>query len=254
MDERNVSLEADLLTAAVLTADEQAIVRELLSTTRSGSEVIPDDIAPEELWRYLSATCKGVRRVEDAKSRLKFFLGRMLVKLQSHPQLFEAQGYTTFNDFVTYGLEKLFGVSRNEGYVVKRIDEELGRRLTVSQMAEIGISNLSLAATALRQKLDPGTPPEKREAEITRWIDLAKTSTVKEMREVLASDGLVEEGDLEMTVLSLTLRKSVRSRFAEFRKQPWVRAKGGETDSSLLDAMMAEAATWEAEYEQARRG
>lgn len=248
MTELKVRDDAELLTS-VLTVDEKEIVRELLTTTKGATEVIPDDIAPEDLWRYLAATCKGVRRVEDAKARLKFWLGRMLVKIQQHPQLFQAQGYENFNDFVTVGLDELFGVSRNEGYIVKRISEQLGDRLTVEQMTEIGISNLALAASALRQKLPDGVPIETREKEINKWIDLAKTKQVKEMKEILINEALAEEGSLDLTVLTLTVQRDVANRWKEFKKQPWVRNRGA-SDSLLLDGLMMEASTWESEYQQ----
>lgn len=249
MTDLKVRDDAELLTS-VLTEEEKEIVRELLTTTKGATDVIPDDIAPEDLWRYLAATCKGVRRVDDAKARLKFWLGRMLVKIQEHPKLFEAQGYSNFNDFVTVGLSDLFGVSRNEGYVVKRISEQLGDRLTVEEMSEIGISNLALAATALRQKLPDGVPVETREKEIDKWINLAKTKPVKEMKQIMADESLIEQGELDFTALNLTVQKPVAERWKQFRKQPWVQAKAGGSDTQILDSLMSEASTWEAEFNE----
>lgn len=242
----------DLLTAA-LTREEQEIVRELLTTQKPAAEVIPDDITPDDLWRYLSATCKGVRRVEDARARLKFWLGRMLVKIQAYPQLYEAQGYANFSDFVANGLDRLFGVSRNEGFIVKRIDEQLGKVLSIEQMTDIGIVNLSIAASAIRSETSDGTPPEKREEITRRWIDLARTKTGKEMKTIMVANGLIEKGDLDLTVITLTVQKSVEDKWRTFRGQKWVSAKVGSTDSGLLNCLMAEAASWEAEFNEAAR-
>ncbi len=232
--------------SSVLSPQEQEIVRELLTTTKSAIEVIPDDITPTDLWAYLSASCKGIARVDFAKSRLKLFLGRMLVQIQKYPELFQAQGYATFNAFATEGVEKLFGVSRNEAYVVKRIEEELGARLSIQEMSEIGISNLNLASKAIRQKIDEGTPPEIREKVINYWIESAKTDSVAAMNERLASNGL-DPG--EMMALTINVKKPTRDKYLEFRKQDHVVWKcGGNSDNSILDSLMDEASCWEAEY------
>jgi hypothetical protein len=202
---------------------------------------------PAELWGYLAASCKGVRRVEDAKSRLKIFLGRILVQVQKHPELYQAQGYPTFNEFASVGVDRLFGVSRNEAFICKKIAEELGDSLSIQEMSDIGISNLNLAANAIRQKVPDGAPPDVKEREKQYWIKSAKTDTYVQLRERMAIKGLVEEGDLEMAVLAMSIQKSVRDRWMEFRKQPWVRLRAGETDSMVLDALMQEASCWEGE-------
>jgi hypothetical protein len=240
--------------SSVLSPEEQTIVRELLTTRKSANEVIPDDISSTELWSYLSACCKGVVRVEDARSRLKIFLGRMLVQIQKHPELYQAHGYPNYNAFISKGVQLLFGVSRNEAFVCKKIIEELGDRLTIDEMSDIGISNLNLAANAIRQKVPDGVTPEVREREITYWVDHAKTDNYATLKERLVVRGLIEEGDLSMSILSLNLQQGVRDRWMAFRKKDWVRAKAGETDSQILDALLMEASAWEAEFQSAEQG
>jgi hypothetical protein len=238
--------------STILSPEEKEIIRELLTTTRPANEVIPDDISSSDLWMMLAATCKGVKGVEDAKSRLKIFLGRMLVQLQKHPELYQAHGYPNYNSFMTEGVQALFGVSRNEAFVCKKIIEELGDRLTIEEMSDMGISNLNLVANAIRQKVPDGVASDVREREITYWVDHGKTDNYATLKERLVIRGIIDEGEIDMQMLSINLQKSVRDRWMRFRKQDWVKAHAGETDSMILDALMSEAMCWEATVERER--
>lgn len=233
----------------LLTTDERTIVRELLTTTQSAAEVIPDEMSPTDLWRYLAATCKGINRTQEASARLKFFLGRILVQVQKHPELFQSQDYATFNDFVTVGVPKLFGISRPESFIVKKIQEELGARLKIEEMEDIGISRLNVAANQIRQKTPPGTPIEIREKTVELWVERAKTSSLEQMKQYAVDDGTAEAGEMDTVSVILQLKKSTYDRFCDFRANDWVKKRAGESDSDVLDALIAEASSWEAEYE-----
>jgi hypothetical protein len=97
-------------------------------------------------------------------------------------------------------------------------------------------------------------PAEKREEQIQYWINAARTDTYVGLKERIADQGLVEEGELEMKSLVLSLRGDVRERWMEFRREPWVINKAGaNTDSSVLLAILSECSSWEAEYEEGLR-
>ena len=236
----------------LLTADEQVIVKDLLTTTDPPSDVIPDDMSPTDLWRYLAAVCKGITRTQEAAARLKFFLGRILVQVQKNPELYTSQGYETFNNFVTDGVPKLFGVSRPEAYISKKISEVLGERLPINEMEEIGISKLNVASNAIRQKTPLGTPSDVASRTLELWVSRSKEMSLDEMKETQAKENGGETGDADSVSVIFNLKESVYERFKEFRAQEWVLAKAGKSDSEVLDAMMAEAATWEAEYQETR--
>jgi hypothetical protein len=235
---------------SLLTSDERVIVMEMLTTRRSTTELIPDDMDPTDLWRYLSAACKGINRTTEAAARLKLFLGRILVQVQKCPDLFLSQGYTSFNDFITTGVPKLFGISRPEGFIAKKIAEELGGRLAIEEMEQIGISKLNAAANAIRQKAPEGTPQEIRERTVDLWVERAKNSSLDQMKQFAVDDGLAEKGEMDVVTVIFELKGNVYERFKEFRDQPWVLAHvGGTTDSEVLDGMMAECQSWQAEEE-----
>ena len=233
----------------LLTADEQVIVRELLSTDLPTSEVIPDDMSPTDLWRYLAATCKGINRTQEASARLKLFLGRILVQVQKHPELYKSQEYDTFNSFITDVVPKLFGISRPEAFIVKKISEELGDTLQIDEMESIGVSKLNVAANSIRQKNVAGTPDDIRQKTVDLWVERAKTSSLEQMKQFQVDDGLKEAGEVDTVSVIFQLKEGVYERFKMFRAQPWVRKKAGESDSEVFEALMAEAAVWEAEAE-----
>jgi len=231
----------------LLTADEQVIVKDLINATGSASEVLPDDMDPTNIWRYLAATCKGVRRTQEAASKLKFFLGRILVLVQANPEIHTSQGYVNFNDFITDGVPKLFGISRPEGFIVKKIDEELSSMLTIDELQDIGISKANFMANIFRQRLPPGTLPEIRTELTTKWIDRSRTMSLDEMKAEAVKENMAEDGDLDLVSVIFHLKESTYNRLKEFRSQPWVRVKAGESDTDVMEAFMGECSSWEAE-------
>ncbi len=238
-----------------MSSEEKLIIKELLSSSDSPDNLIPADISPTDLWTCLSAACKGSRKVAAAGTKIKLYLGAVLTRLQDHPDLWTAQGYKTFNDFMTRGVEELFGVSRAEAFLTKRIIEETGKILTIDQMSEIGISNLNIASGAIRKRVPSGATPEQREKVTNYWIEAAKKDSFQQIKERAASEGIVDSPqDFTMVARTLNIKESTDTRWMAFRKQPWVSAKGGGTDGSILDAMMDECASWEAEFEESQRG
>jgi len=86
------------------------------------------------------------------------------------------------------------------------------------------------------------------------WIDAAGKDTYQQIRERAATQGIVEQpADLDMVTRTLNIQKSTDERWMAFRKQPWVSAKAGGSDSVILDAMMAECSSWESELNEAER-
>lgn len=238
-----------------MTTDEKKIISALLASKDSPDKLISADATPEELWMCLSAACKGTQLVTAAGTKFKLFLGAILTRIQDHPDLWKAHGYNTFNDFMSKGVYSLFGVSRAEAYLTKRIIEETGDKLTINEMADIGISNLNVAATAIRQRTPSGVTPEQRDKTKDIWIGRAKNKTYQQMKELAATDGVVDSPqDFDMVGRTFNLKQTTDERWMAFRKQPWVSAKGGGTDSTILEAMMDECASWEAEAEEAARG
>jgi hypothetical protein len=243
-----------LVQTAELSPKERRIVVDILNTSETAEQLIPDTIAPEDLWEKLSATAKALERIGRAISRLKPFLGRMLIVLQKYPDLYKDLGYPNFNEFMTRGCEELFGVSRSEAFACKRIAEVFGNALTPGQMEEIGLSKLSIAATAVKKRIDDGMPQEIKDKQINYWVEAAKTDTFFGLKERIADQGLVDAGELEMKSLVLYLREEVREQFLEFRRNPWVVSTAGAgTDSAVLLRMMEECSSWQSEWEQSLR-
>jgi hypothetical protein len=236
-----------------LTSDEQKIIKTLLASNEVPDKLISEDATAEELWTCLTAACKGTKLVQSAGTKIKLYLGAVLTRIQDHPELYNNQGYKTFNEFMSVGVPALFGVSRAEAYLTKRIIEETGNKLTIDQMSEIGISNMNIASQAIRQRTPSGVTPEQRDKVVDYWIDAAKTDSFQKIKERAANQGVVDSPqDFNMVQRTLNLKESTDQRWMEFRKQPWVAANGGGTDSTILEAMMDECACWEAKANEAK--
>jgi hypothetical protein len=234
-----------------MTTDEREIVRNLLTTTKPLNEVIPDDISAFDLSRNLMAACKGKQRTEWADSRIKLWLGRMLVVARNCPELWQGN-YKDFDDFMTTGVPKLFGVSRNEGFKVKKIIEELSGSLSMNEMQGIGLGRLNAAATAIRKKTPEGTPDYVREKTVQTWVERAKNNTIEKLNEFMVAEQVISQGDADATcTVMFELKKDVYEKFKVFRDQEWVTSKcGGRSDNRIIEAMLSECSSWEAEFYQ----
>lgn len=224
-----------------LSIEEQKLLAHLLnSETSSAEEVIPSDIEPDKLWLYLTATCKTMSKVQDAVSKLKPFMGRLFVLLKQHPQLFQAQGYDTYDDFMTNGVPKILGISRADAFNCARIAEVLGF-LPGDKLTEFRFSKLNVLASALQREIQPGMDQEKIQEKRDFWVKAAENSTVEELKQRVYDKGLAEQDSLDLVTLLITVPKPVKEHWQEFWTDPEIRAYcGSEAPGSILERLMQE--------------
>jgi hypothetical protein len=238
----------------VLSADEQDIIRKLLSSTETAEKIIPDDpslMDAETLWKYLAASCKAMSRVNDAISKLKPLVGRMLIVIQKHPDLYESQGYRTYDDFMTRGVPSLFSISRPEAYNAKNIANNLGF-LNPPEMAEIGMTKLRIVASAMKASTIEGMPQELVDGKRKEWVDAAKTMNVADLRAKQVTDGQCGPGENEYGAINIVTSKATKERWNDFRKNPLI--IGFVDGKSLIDCMIDECeASWIPQAEEAMR-
>lgn len=244
------------LPTPIFSEEQQAIWSTLVSSNKSSIELIPDDLSPTNVWAYLQVVTIGLKRAQQAVSRLKPYFGRILLLVQKHPHLYEQIGYQSFNDFMSRGVDELFGISRPEAFNCLRIAEVLPT-LNSDTMENLGFSKLNLVASAVRLQTNSGSTIEMREAKKDFWVKAAQEATVKALRAQVETARALDPGDLgpsESVVIFVT--SEVKKRWKEFTADTSIRGycntdEPGEIFARLLDECSTE---WMATYADATRG
>lgn len=224
-----------------LSLEEQRLIQHLLtSESSSAEEVIPSDIEPNQLWLYLTATCKTMSKVSDAMSKLKPFMGRLFIILKKHPHLYQQQGYETYDEFMTNGVPKILGISRADAYNCSRMAEVLGF-LPSQKLAEFRFSKCNVLASALQRDIDSGMSPEKVQETREFWVKAAENSTVEELKQRIYDKALADQGSLDLVSLTITVTKPVKQHWQAFWTDASIRAYcGSEAPGSILERAMQE--------------
>ena len=112
---------SELLSAAELSASDKKVVEQFLKSKEQLTDLIPDTMDDQELWRSLAACCKSLSSYRKSASVLKVIVGRLLVVLQDRPEVYQKLSYRTYDDFLTRGMPELFGIPRSEAYAARAL-------------------------------------------------------------------------------------------------------------------------------------
>lgn len=201
-----------------LTPEERVILAALLTRDDRVDLAIPDDMNPRELWRTLEICSRVFLRVRHASGQLKLLIGRALLVIQNTPEVFTSRGFSSFDAFISdseRGLPYITGISRGELYKAKSVAASVGPNMNLADAREIGFSKLQLVAGVT----------EAGSAEQNRLIEVAKNTTVLQLRERIArSDMGIEEDDLEFDLLQFQVTKTQKKLIQSFVNNPQVRA------------------------------
>jgi hypothetical protein len=239
----------------IFSEDQQAIWNTLASSNKSAAELIPDDLTPANVWAYLQVVTIGLKKAQQAVSRLKPYFGRILSLVQKHEHLYSQIGYDSFNDFMTRGVPELFGISRAEAFNCLRIAEVLDT-LPSGTMESVGFSKLNLVASAVRKQTDSGTPIEMRKEKLEFWVAAAQSSTVKDLREQVEDATQTPPGDLgPQEPVTIFVTPEVKKRWKEFIADPSIQWYcNTEVPGFIFERLMDECSTeWTATFADAVR-
>lgn len=239
----------------LMTDDDAAIFKALMSTKEAANVIIPDDISTDDLLRYLSVTAKAINKAQDAMTRLKPFLGRILLVAKER-KLWKDLGYSSYDDWMTRGVRDLYGVNRTDGFACVKIAETLGF-LPTEKVEELGFSKLSVLATAIRRSTDEGMPVEMREARTSEWVKAAEEHTVREFKDLIVTKGYADKGELDAKVpLMLMVNPEQKKFLDEFVGCPEVQSYCGSSDAGTILVRSAEEARgeWTAQVADSLRG
>lgn len=207
-------------------------VKRLLSSNEGISDLIPSDTPPDVIWTDLQICCQIMGRSKKLIAQVKPLIGRMLVVMQNYPELYEQRGYKTFDRWMSDGMDKFFGINRAEAYQLKSIALTLPN-IDPARCAELGTTKMGMIATVVAEN---SSNPEQ----IERMLTQAKTTTIANMRQGYAEQGLVNEGQLDFTILNYCITKEVKSMIDEFITRPEVHAYCGANSATAIFRRMVE--------------
>jgi hypothetical protein len=248
--------DAKALVLKALSPEENDIISKLVSSDESAEQLIPEDIAVSQLWQYLNLSAKMIYQAQEAISRLKPILGRLLIILEKHPELYRSYGYETYDDFMSRGMPQMFGVSRSESYAAKKIGKALSF-LDQEELTKIGFSKANALASALNRVITPDMTVDMVEEKRQEWVKRATDGgSLAEFKIQMVSDGLIEPGETEYVVLALRVNRSTRDHWAKFCNNPDVKSYCETTEQgTILERLMQEAeGEWTARLSDSARG
>jgi hypothetical protein len=197
----------------------------------SGSKFDAASLAPMDLWEHLACSVKVYATAKLAQAQLKPIIGKLLIAVQDHPELYQARGYRTYDDFITRGCREMFGLPRSEAYRSKRL-VEAWPNLTPGDFVEIGEKNL-YALSSFTNSSDPAS---------TGWLEIARSSTLDQLKDriVQRSEGTAD--GLTPVQISFVTNLEVKKAWTSFVSNSAVQSTVGSADpGQILMAAVGEA-------------
>jgi hypothetical protein len=214
-------------------AESEREILGILTATDSHIEGVVSGLAPEALWSGLHTSLRVYATVKRAQAYLKPIIGRLLIELENYPELYRAQGFSTYDDFVTRGAPALFGVPRSEAYRARRL-VKCWSGLSPSEFVEVGESKLY----DLSRFTGSGDP------KAGQWLETAKASTVDELRDKIVQAGECPKELMIPAEITITTSLEVKRAWVEFVNNPAVQAAvGSDHHGAILAACLAEASS-----------
>lgn len=227
-----ISVSQELI--PVLSSEDKSILSAVLDENASLDVVVPGTMDGDTLWKSLEACCRVASHITKASQKIKPVIGRLLVVLKDHPEVYQSRGYRTYENFLSRGLDDLFGISRTEAYALRKVAEKFPS-LSVAQFQAIGTTKLYAMAAAIGEG-EPGC-----EAVIEKALQ--PQTTKEQLREFIAEVKYEDAGERQLTDLTITFTKADAAALKQFLNAPETTAYvGTEAWGTKIMRMMAECA------------
>lgn len=211
------------LVSSEAVADRAVLLPELMKTALSPNEFFKDDIEPDMLRQYLSIASQAYLGATDAVSKLKPFLGRILVLYKRHPELYQARGYKSYDHWMSDGVRQEHGLNRGQAYECVNIAIQCGNLPSV-KIRELGFSKLNTIAKIIKQSVPEDATVEMRETKVNEWTEIALNTTVAGLKEEAEKRNVVDPGSLDPRVaLTLMVNPHVKDFWEAFSTTPEVK-------------------------------
>lgn len=218
--------------------NDRAVLSAVLDSGSSISVVIPEEIDSDRLWQTMETCCRVAGAVSKASDRIKPIIGRLLVVLRDHPEVYQDRGYATYEDFMCRGMSELFGISRTEAYACRKVAERFPS-LSVEEFNQIGVRKLYVLAAATKEGdkhakelVEKAMDPETNRSDLIEFA-----ATLKHM----------DVGEFEITKVSITVTKETAAMWKDFIGSKAIQAYVGNgtdpaTEGSIFRRMVEECA------------
>ena len=214
----------EIVVKADLSQEELDIVDRILISRDTLSVAIPDDTDPDAVWRTLTACSKALTVYRNAASTLKLVVGRLLMVVQDHPELYLGK-YKNYNSFVSQGCPELFGVPRSEAYAAKSM-VEAWPSLTVDEIKQIKFSKL--AHLTFKCQITEKSP------NADKYLELAQTHTLNELKDITASNGIIPRDEADMAGITIVTTLATKNKWEQFISNPQIRAYVGSDNAGII--------------------
>lgn len=227
-----------------LTCEELEIMRSVFDASSRIDLVVPQDINPQKLWDTLQACCNVAGRVSSAGNKIRPIIGRLLVVLKKYPEVYVERGYNTYEDFISRGMDELFGISRTEAYEWRKVAERLSS-VSIEDLEKMG----TVKAQTLARLTGDGDQNFDRLFKIAMDEGKSKNDIIAENASI---KGLSPE-ETDLTNITITVTRQTADEWKKFFKSPMVQAYVGDgtnpaTEGLVFSKMLAEAqGEWEAQ-------
>jgi hypothetical protein len=214
------------------TEEEGKLTNALVKSTSTVTELIPDDISVEDFNKKLGAVCKGIVRAQLFSEGLLSFLGRLLAVAAERKDLWEK--FEKFEDFVAW-IRDTYGVSRATVFECKRLSLRWSGTLNAQDFEAVGRVKLNL----IGKVVDKGSEGTQKAVKL---IEMAKTSTAKELSAHLESKGLLPASEASGGYFRYPGNKRQIKEHTKFFNDARIHAVVGSSQvADIIDALLAEA-------------
>jgi hypothetical protein len=217
---------------------DRSVLAAVLDSTSSINVVIPEEIDSDKLWETMETCCRVAGAVSKASDRIKPIIGRLLVVLKDHPEVYQDRGYSSYEDFMCRGMNELFGISRTEAYACRKVAERFPS-LSVDEFNQIGVRKLYVLAAATREgdKNAKELVEKAKDPEVNRSDLIEYAATLQHMA----------AGEFEITKVTITVTKETAQMWKDFIASKEVQAFAGNgtdpaTDGGIFRRMLEECA------------
>jgi hypothetical protein len=224
-----VSADVNLFGPAI--SEEAKLIKAVLDPNAEVSLVIPPEVTPAQIHDHLLVCCKALGRLDRAKSKLLWVIGRLLILCQENPEVYLERGIAKdFKHFLRDYVEKELGVSRSASYLAMQTIRQWPR-LSIEEYAAVGVGKFAILNTFSSQN---GISSSK-------LLSQARKLSTRQLREWAVQTGRMERGETTPAVITIGCSQKTKRLWEHFiRNAKTIQAAESDNAAAILEACIAE--------------
>ena len=196
--------------------------------------IVPDEIAPGEIWKNIEIVCRGLRRTQANAQAFIAVLGRLLMIARENPDSYKEKGYETYEDLLG-GIEKQFGVSRSTCYNARLLVERWGSVIpTIGDFDAVGPQKFRIINRIVAKG------DEKKKSSMA-LLAQAKVMTLEEFKAHLDKKGVLSSDESHGFTIEIPTTRAISREWKAFCNNPEIQAwVGTDNPGGILESLMSE--------------